>query len=68
MDITTIVMMNLLKWTAFACSYSDGAKVNTEFKDRNERSIKELPSIFNYFSYMFFFPSALAGIKYFFKI
>jgi hypothetical protein len=31
MDITTIVMMNHLKWTAFAFSYSDGDKVSKDF-------------------------------------
>lgn len=62
MDITTVLMMTVCKWTGFAWSYQDGGKDESKLsEDQKMRQLKKLPSFFEYFSYIHFFGSAVCG-------
>lgn len=62
-DTTTIYMMSLCKFSSFAFSYDDGKKEDKDFKSEHHKSykIKEMPSILEFFSYIFFYPTAIIG-------
>ncbi|EAR84788.1 membrane-bound O-acyltransferase family MBOAT protein (macronuclear) [Tetrahymena thermophila SB210] len=62
MDITTILMMTICKWTGFAWCYQDGGKDESKLSvDQKMRQLKKLPSFLEYFSYIHFFGSAICG-------
>ncbi|KAL4446431.1 hypothetical protein ABPG74_001172 [Tetrahymena malaccensis] len=61
-DVSVILMMNFCKLVSFAFCYSDGFKNENQLsKDQKERRIQKLPNIFNFFSYINFLGSAIAG-------
>ncbi|CAK88292.1 unnamed protein product (macronuclear) [Paramecium tetraurelia] len=60
MDVTTILMMDTPKWTAFAFCVSDGLKTQLS-KEQEIRKIVKLPSFFEYFSFIFFFAGSVLG-------
>lgn len=62
MDVTTILMLSLCKYTSFAWCYADGGKDDAKLTpDQKVRKIKELPSFLEFFSYIHFFGSATVG-------
>ncbi|CAD8184844.1 unnamed protein product [Paramecium octaurelia] len=62
LDITTILMMNTVKWTSFAYNFEDGLRKDEELNsDQQERKLQKMPSYTDYFGYMFFFCGCLAG-------
>ncbi|EGR27563.1 mboat family protein, putative [Ichthyophthirius multifiliis] len=63
MDITTILMMTMCKYTSFAWCYQDGdQKLQDQLsEDQKLRKIEKLPNFFEYFSYIHFFGSAICG-------
>lgn len=61
-DTTTILMMIICKYSAFAYAYEDGMKdPETLSREQREFRLTELPSIFDYFSYLLFLPTAAMG-------
>ena len=62
-DITTIFMMTICKYSSMAFSYEDGGKDDKDIKNNHWRiyKIKEMPSLFEILSYIFYFPSAVMG-------
>jgi lysophospholipid acyltransferase len=68
MDITATLMMYTCKWTAFAWCYKDGGKDDKDLsEDQKLKKITELPSFFEYVSYIFFYASAIVGPFYDYK-
>jgi lysophospholipid acyltransferase len=68
MDISATLMMYTCKWTAFAWCYKDGGKDDKDLSpDQKENKITELPSFFEYVSYIFFYASAIVGPFYDYK-
>jgi len=62
MDVTGTIMMFICKWQAFAWSYQDGDKKNEDLsKEQQEKKLVDLPSLPEYFSYLFFYGSTLVG-------
>jgi lysophospholipid acyltransferase len=59
MDITTIFMMTICKYSAFAYCYGD-SEVKDLHESRKKHVIKQF-SFLEYFSYIYFFPSCLMG-------
>jgi len=63
LDVTTILMMNTVKWTSFAYCYYDGLRKAEDLNaDQSERKIDKLPGYIDYFGYMFFFFGCIAGV------
>lgn len=62
-DPTTIYMMTVCKYSSIAFSYDDGKKDDKEFKSEHHRSYKivEKPNLVEFFSYIYFYPTALIG-------
>jgi lysophospholipid acyltransferase len=62
-DITGAQMVMVMRLTAFCWNVHDGqiapAELGSDYQ--RDRAIKELPSLLDYFGYVFFFPSLFAG-------
>lgn len=62
MDITTILMLNVCKFTNFAFNVVDGYKSPERLSAyQNKYKIPVIPSFFEYFSYIYFFGSSIMG-------
>lgn len=62
MDITTILMIYVCRWTAFAWAYRDGGKdASVLTADQEENKILELPPFWKYFSYINFYGNSIVG-------
>lgn len=68
LDVTTILMMDTVKWTSFAMCVRDGL-VDEKLlsKEQKERKIDKLPSFGEFFSYVFFFAGSMIGPAYDYK-
>ena len=63
MDVTSILMMDVCKWTSFAWCVTDGLRDEKHLsEDQKLRKIKSLPSFLEFFSYIFFFAGCIAGV------
>lgn len=62
-DISTIYMVYVGKYSAFAFSYDDGGKALSDIKSEHlqKQRIEELPSLFEYASYIYFYPTCIVG-------
>lgn len=62
-DISTIYMVAVAKISSFGFSYSDGDKDPLTIKSSHQRKmiIKEMPSLLEYASYIYFFPTTIIG-------
>lgn len=62
-DVSTIYMILVAKFSAFAFSYSDGGKDIKTIKSEHlkKHRIEEMPSILEYFSYIYFYPTCIVG-------
>ena len=62
-DVSTIYMVHVAKYSAFAFSYADGAKKIETIRSKNHKRtrIENLPSILEFSSYIFFYPTTLIG-------
>jgi len=59
---TSPQMLLTIKITSFAWAYHDGQKPDDQLlPSQRERAIKKLPSLLQYYSYVFFFPGFLTG-------
>lgn len=68
LDITTVLMMYTLKYTALACQLSDGkGKVDQLSHYRQQQALDRVPGVVDYFSYIFCFLGCLAGPFYEYK-
>jgi len=64
-DASFVLMIFLTKYTSFACCVDDGTKrVEDLSADQNARKIVEFPTVDQYFSYIFFFPTSICGPTY----
>ncbi|EFA78146.1 membrane bound O-acyl transferase family protein [Heterostelium album PN500] len=62
MDFTSPQMVLTLKLTSFAWNLYDGSRPATELtSDQQRRSIKKVPSLLEFFGFIYFFPTFLAG-------
>jgi lysophospholipid acyltransferase len=62
LDYTGPQMVLTLKLTAFAWSYYDGTRPKEELtKELYEKRIMQMPGLIEYFGWVYFFPSFLAG-------
>ena len=62
-DVSTIYMVNLAKYSSFAYSYDDGGKDIKEIRSdhlKKER-IVEMPSLIEFASYIYFYPTTIVG-------
>ena len=62
-DISTIYMVEVAKFSSFGFSYADGGK---DIKDiynnhHKEKRIEKMPSLLEYFSYIYFYPTTIIG-------
>ncbi|KAI9653843.1 MAG: lysophospholipid acyltransferase [Bathelium mastoideum] len=61
-DITGAQMVNIMKLSAFAWNVHDGKYPSSELSEyQKERALRKLPSILDYLSFVFFFPSLMVG-------
>ena len=62
-DISTIYMVNVAKYSSFAFSYDDGGKDIKEIKSEHlkKERIVEMPSLLDYASYIYFYPTSIVG-------
>jgi len=61
-DISIVLMMNVAKLTSLAWCYKDGAEpIERLSKDQLKRRVENLPSLFEYYSYLFFYATSLVG-------
>ena len=62
-DISTIYMVIVAKVSSFGFSYADGEKDEKDIRSDHLKHtrIEELPSIFEYVSYIFFYPTIIIG-------
>lgn len=61
-DVTGAQMVMIMRLTAFCWNVHDGQLPESDLSDfQKARAIKELPSLLDYFGYVFFFPSLFAG-------
>ncbi|KAE9970376.1 putative beta-glucosidase E [Venturia inaequalis] len=61
-DITGAQMVLVMKMTAFCWNVHDGRLPASELSDlQKTNSIKEMPSLLDFFGYVFFFPALLVG-------
>jgi lysophospholipid acyltransferase len=62
MDITTIMMMTLCKFTSFAFCYSDGQIIDhTKLNKFTQKNKIENYTFLEYFSYIYFYPTCIMG-------
>lgn len=62
MDVTTILMMSICKYSAFAWCVRDGrAKEETLSEDQKKHRLVRLPGFFEYFAYIHFFNGSVMG-------
>ncbi|KAM9989345.1 hypothetical protein ACTFIY_005386 [Dictyostelium cf. discoideum] len=62
LDFTGPQMILTLKLTSFAWNLHDGSKADNELsEDQKRRSIKKLPTLLEFFGFVYFFPTFLAG-------
>ncbi|EGG17545.1 membrane bound O-acyl transferase family protein [Cavenderia fasciculata] len=62
MDYTSPQMVLTLKLTSFAWNYYDGQRASNELTpDQAKKAIKTLPSLLEFFGFVYFFPTFLAG-------
>jgi D-alanyl-lipoteichoic acid acyltransferase DltB (MBOAT superfamily) len=62
-DVSTIFMVNIAKYSSFAFSYEDGGKNPEEIKSLHLRKhrIIEMPSLLEFCSYIYFYPTCITG-------
>lgn len=62
-DISTIYMVDLTKYVAFAFSYDDGKKDLKDIKSEYHKKcrIEKMPSFLEYISYIYFYPTTIIG-------
>ena len=62
-DISTIYMVFVAKFSSFAFSYADGGVPLSEIQDGHlkKQRIEEMPSLIEYASYIFFYPTCIIG-------
>lgn len=61
-DITGAQMVLVMKLSAFCWNVADGVLPEDHLSDfQKDRRLKELPSLLDYFGYVFFFPSLMIG-------
>ena len=62
-DVSTIYMVYVAKYSSFAFSYHDGGKDISEIKSQHlqKQRIVELPSLLEYASYIYFYPTTIVG-------
>ena len=62
-DISTIYMVEVAKFSSFGFSYADGEKDPKDMVNAHHKStrIVEFPSIVEYASYIFFYPTTIIG-------
>ncbi|KAL9080461.1 MAG: hypothetical protein Q9157_000775 [Trypethelium eluteriae] len=61
-DITGAQMVNIMKLSAFAWNVHDGKYPDGQLSDyQRDRALRKLPSVLDYTSFVFFFPSLLVG-------
>jgi lysophospholipid acyltransferase len=61
-DISIVLMMNVAKFTSLAWCYKDGAEPREKLsEDQWKRRVETLPDLTEYFSYVFFYATALVG-------
>ena len=62
-DISTIFMVAVAKYSSFCFSYADGGKdIKDIFNNHHkEKRIEEMPSLLEYFSYIYFYPTSIIG-------
>ncbi|KRX08124.1 hypothetical protein PPERSA_01669 [Pseudocohnilembus persalinus] len=62
LDVSTILMMAVCKFTSFGYCVEDGRKKQSELsQDQNLRKIERLPHFLEFFSYIHFFGSSICG-------
>lgn len=67
-DITGTQMVLVMKLSAFGWNVYDGRLPEASLSDfQKDRAIREHPSLLDYFSYVFYFPSILTGPSYDFR-
>ena len=62
-DISTIYMVEVAKFSSFGFSYSDGEKDPKDIFNEHHKSkrIEEMPSLLEYASYIYFYPTSIVG-------
>ena len=62
-DISTIYMVYVAKYSSFAFSYHDGGVDISEIKSEHlkKQRIEKMPSLFEYASYIYFYPTCITG-------
>lgn len=68
-DTTSIYMMSICKYSSLAFAYEDGAKEDSELKNKHsiQYKIKTAPSLLEVLSFAYFYPSACIGPSFEFK-
>eukprot|EP00825_Cyclidium_porcatum_P005211 TRINITY_DN124_c0_g1_i1.p1 TRINITY_DN124_c0_g1~~TRINITY_DN124_c0_g1_i1.p1 ORF type:complete len:421 (+),score=55.32 TRINITY_DN124_c0_g1_i1:43-1305(+) len=62
MDITTILLMNMCKFTSIAFNVVDGQRNQEELSEFQKKcKLTQVPKFFDYFSYIYFFGSSIMG-------
>ena len=62
MDITTYTMLLVCKLWILACEYKDGGEPEQKLtKHQIENQVRELPSVLQYLSFIFFCPGCIVG-------
>jgi len=66
LDASAVLMVLVIKITTLACNYCDGKRLDTpeaEFltPSYKEFAVKRMPTLLEYYSYLFFFPTFLSG-------
>jgi len=62
LDFTTMQMVLTIKLISFAYNYYDGnCPIETRSEEQKKRMIKKLPSLLEYYGFVYFFSSFLAG-------
>lgn len=61
-DITGAQMVMVMRLTAFCWNVHDGQLLEKDLTEyQRDRAIKQMPSLLNYFGFVFFFPSLMVG-------
>ena len=62
-DVSTIYMVYVAKYSSFAFSYHDGGKDISEIRSDHlkKQRIVDLPSLLEYASYIYFYPTTIVG-------
>nr|BAJ99089.1 predicted protein [Hordeum vulgare subsp. vulgare] len=63
LDFTTPQMILTIKLTSFAFAYADGniARKKDLYPEQSRNEVKQLPNLLEFFGFVFFFPSFMAG-------